>query len=200
MLPSTAYLLSDAFRQSLQFSTVAPAAPHSPVQHATIDHNTLSHAELANAVKTGGPHQFHESELPKIGMRLRKSGQFSAADIVDNHAKAIQAAKQPPAAPVAQRPNLPAYAGVLSPNRKKAVMDFVNHANPDVQKHVADHQVHVPGLTPKDAYARAQKAYDTFHAAHMGVPLAQPQSTATGAAPPKPCRSRQGTVPRPRLP
>ncbi len=172
MLPSTAYLLSDAFRQSLQFSTVTPAAPHSPVQHATIDHNTLSHAELANAVKNGGPHQFHESELPKIGMRLRKSGQFSAADIVDSHAKAIQAAKQPPAAPVATRPNLPAYAGVLSPNRKKAVMDFVNHANPDVQKHVADHQVHVPGLTPKDAYARAQKAYDTFHAAHMGVPMA----------------------------
>lgn len=185
MLPSTAYLLSDAFRQSIQFSTVAPAAPHSPVQHATIGHNTLSHAELANAVKTGGPHQFPEAELPKIGMRLRRSGQFSAADIVDNHAKSIQAAKQPPAAPVAQRPNLPAYAGVLSPNRKKAVMDFVNHANPDVQKHVSDHQVHVPGLTPKDAYARAQKAYDTFHAAHMGVPLATPEQSAT-PHPPQP--------------
>jgi len=183
MLPSTAYLLSDAFRQSIQFSTATPSAPHSPVPHATIDHNTLSHAELANAVKTGGPHQFPEKDLPKIGLRLRKSGQFTAADAVDNHAKAIQAARQPPAAPVAQRPNLPAYAGVLSPNRKKAVMDFVNHANPDVQKHVADHQVHVPGLTPKDAYARAQKAYDTFHAAHMGVPLATPTASQPTASP-----------------
>ena len=183
MLPSTAYLLSDAFRQSLQFSTVTPAAPHSPAQHATIDHNTLDHAQLAHAIKTGGPHQFPEAELPKIGMRLRRSGQFTAADTIDNHAKAIQAAKQPPAAPVAQRPNLPAYAGVLSPNRKKAVMDFVNHANPDVQKHVADHQVHVPGLTPKDAYARAQKAYDTFHAAHMGVPLATAPAPASAPQP-----------------
>lgn len=193
MLPSTAYLLSDAFRQSIQFSTATPSAPHSPVPHATIDHNTLSHAELANAVKTGGPHQFPEKDLPKIGLRLRKSGQFTAADAVDNHAKAIQAARQPPAAPVAQRPNLPAYAGVLSPNRKKAVMDFVNHANPDVQKHVADHQVHVPGLTPKEAYVRAQKAYDTFHAAHMGVPLATPTASQPTAAP----QSAQQSPPQP---
>lgn len=170
-LPATERLLSAAFLNSIQFSADNPA---------TIDHNSLDHAQLAHAVKTGGPHQFHESDLPKIGVRLRKSGQFSAADIIDNHAKSIQAAKQPPAAPVAQRPNLPKYEGVLSPGRKKAVMAFVNHANPDVQSHVSSHEVHYPGLTSKQAYERAQKAYDTFHAAHMSVPLGdqQPQAVA----------------------
>lgn len=168
MLPATQYLLSDAFKTSLQFSV--------PGQ---IDHNTLDHAQLAHAVKTHGPQAFPAKDLPRIGVRLNKSGNFDAAKIISDHHNAAVNPPKPapaPAAPAAPaRPQIAPYAGVLSPNRKKFVTQFVNEQHPDVRAHVDSHGVHQPGLTARQAYQRAEKAYDTYHAQQMGVPLAEPE-------------------------
>jgi len=118
-----------------------------------------------------------------IAAQLRKFGHHEQAQLADDHHAATQAqaaaakAAAPPPAPmvkmqVTNTTPVPGYVGHFDPSaRRKAIMSFATH--PGAATLVDAHKVNVPGIDKKEAYKRAESAYEAYHAQQQ--PQQQPQ-------------------------
>lgn len=134
--------------------------------------------------------------LPEQAKMLREAGHHDQAKILEDHhaaetarlAAEKAAQPQPVQAPPQQLQSLtpvPAYVSPLDPKgRKRAVTSFYMH--PHAKPLLEAHSVNVPGLDKKEAFRRAEAAYEAYHAQ-------QTQSQPQQPGQPQPAPATQNT-------